>query len=379
MKPRTLFRRGFGAAVAGAYLVTAALTGASASAQSAAPKPGGVPPVTDPYSPVYHHPYRYGAVPTLAAAAHMRHWAAAHPAAASSLQNMIYAGGNHGQGVTDGHEQVYLVFFGSQWGPKGTNSKGDLTLFNDPSVAVPYLQELMKGLGTGGERWSGTMTQYCQGIVAGSQTCPASAAHVAYPTGGALAGVWADESNPSPFEATGSQLAEEAIDAAAHFGNTTAASNRDAQYVIVSPTGTHPDGFNTPSGGFCAWHDFNADPFLPGGPVISPYGLIAFTNMPYATDMGGECGEFFISSTLDGFSIVEGHEYAETITDQYPSSGWRTPGGSETGDLCAWKISGAGSIADLGLTTGPFAMQGTWSNDVNGGNGGCLFTHPIVS
>ena len=111
---------------------------------------------------------------------------------------------------------------------------------------APYLQELMKGLGTGGELWSGVLTQYCDGVATGAQTCPASnTQHVAYPTGGALAGVWVDESTASPQPATGHQLGVEAVNAAAHFGNTTAASNRDAQYVIISPTGTNPDGWLT--------------------------------------------------------------------------------------------------------------------------------------
>lgn len=71
-------------------------------------------------------------------------------------------------------------------------------------------------------------TQYCEGVSAGAQTCPATAPHVAYPHGGALAGVGVDESAASPAQANGAQLAQEAIDAAAHFGNTTAADNRDA-------------------------------------------------------------------------------------------------------------------------------------------------------
>src|SRR5215813_3402562 len=118
------------------------------------------------------------------------------------------------------------------------------------------------------------MTQYCDGVAVGAQTCPASnTQHVAYPTGGgALAGVWVDESTASPTQATGHQLGQEAVNAAAHFGNTTAASNRNSQYIIVSPTGTHPDGFG-PSGSFCAWHDYNGDPYVG---VSSPYGDIAF-------------------------------------------------------------------------------------------------------
>ena len=69
--------------------------------------------------------------------------------------------------------------------------------------------------------------------------------------------MWADESAASPQTATGNQLGVEAVNAAAHFGNTTAAANRDAQYVILSPTGTNPDNWLT--GGFCAWHDYNGD------------------------------------------------------------------------------------------------------------------------
>src|SRR5205807_6134036 len=88
-------------------------------------------------------------------------------------------------------------------------------------------------------------------------------------------------------------------------GNTTQASNRYAQYVILSPTGTHPDGFNTPSGGFCAWHDYNGDTTLSGGGAApSPYGDIAFTNMPYVADLGASCGAHFVSNSLDGYSIV---------------------------------------------------------------------------
>jgi serine protease len=35
---------------------------------------------------------------------------------------------------------------------------------------APYLQQLFKGLGTGGELWSGVMTQYCQGVATGTET-----------------------------------------------------------------------------------------------------------------------------------------------------------------------------------------------------------------
>jgi serine protease len=369
--------------------VTAAQAGGAPEAVAA-----GHPRVTNPYAPSYRHLYRGGAVPTRAAAARMAGWDRQHPDATvssppaangiepASASNVRYGGGNDGIGVTTGDERVYLVFFGSQWGTQST-SKGDMVLSGDPSGEAPYLQEMFRGLGTGGEQWSGVMTQYCQGIGAGAQTCPATARHVAYPHGGALAGVWVDESAASPDQATGDQLAQEAISAAAHFGNTTPGSNRDAQYVILSPAGTHPDGFNTQTGqDFCAWHDWNGDPTLSGGGAVpSPDGDIAFTNMPYVTDAGVNCGANFVRSgnagKLDGVSIVAGHEYAETITDQNPPGGWFDLDGEETADKCAWQQTGTGKIALLTLSTGTFAMQGAWANNANSGKGGCRFTQTI--
>src|SRR5205823_3000281 len=137
--------------------------------------------------------------------------------------------------------------------------------------------------------------------------------------------------------------------AAAHFGNTTAASNRYAQYVVVSPSGTHPDGFG--SANFCAWHSY----------TTSSYGDLPYTNMPYVTDLGASCGENFVNpgsaGLLDGFSIVNGHEYAETLTDQLPAGGWTTRSGSENGDLCAWISSGQGAAANVSMGNGAYAMQ----------------------
>jgi serine protease len=240
----------------------------------------------------------------------------------------------------------------------------------------------MKGLGTGGETWSGVMTQYCQGVFWGAQTCPSGSAHVGYPTGGALAGVWLDASSAAPAQATGHQLGVEAVNAAAHFANTTGSANGNVQYVIVSPTGTHPDGFKTPNAQFCAWHDSTGDSTLSGGSVSSPYGQLAFTNLPYIPDAGASCGQGFVNpgpaGAIDGVTIVEGHEYAETLTDPYPSTGWTDFSGNENGDKCAWIRSGQGASQNLALSTGSFAVQSTWANDSSSGSGGCEVSHPIV-
>ncbi|TLZ24848.1 MAG: PKD domain-containing protein [Gammaproteobacteria bacterium] len=360
----------------------------------------------NPHSPRYGHPYRHGVHPTRETHGKMKAWEAANRgvvrpadaehkergsvgatepaivAAATGPETLSFGGGVDSIGVTSGAPKVYLVFWGTQWGTEGTNSNGYATFTGDPRNAAPYIQAWIKGLGTNGELWSGVMTQYCDGsqVAVGATSCPSGAPHVGYPSG-ALAGIWYDNSAASPSQASGKQLAAEAVKAAGHFGNTTQASNRYAQYVILSPTGTHPDGFNTPGGGFCAWHDYNGDTTLSGGGAApSPYGDIAFTNMPYVADLGASCGANFVSNSLDGYSIVGGHEYAETLTDQNPAGGWVNNTGSsftgqENGDECAWISSGQGAAALVAFSTGSFAMQSTWSNDTNR----CDISHPIVN
>jgi serine protease len=344
--------------VATALGASAAVPGSAPTAPAASASGGGV---TNPYSPAYGHPYRHGAVPTRELNTQMHRWEAqTRGARPTQSKTLSYGGGVDGIGVTSGGaEKVYLVFYGSQWGSQGTDAGGNLTFTGDPKAGAPVVQKLFKGLGTGGEAWSGVMTQYCDGplVAKGATSCPAGAAHVLYPTGGTLAGVWFDPSVASPTNATAKQLGDEAVRAAAHFGNTTAASNRDAQYVVLSPTGTHPDGFNTSSGQFCAWHDYNGDPYVGSA---SPYGDIAFTNMPYVMDMGTSCGQNFVNAGTAG-------------TDDGYSS--RTYSGQENADECAWISPGsAGGAGNVSTTAGSFAMQATWSNDTNR----CDLSHPTV-
>jgi serine protease len=345
--------------------------------------------LANPFSPTHNHKYRHGVVPTRETWNRMRAFRAANLAVAPvGPQTLSFGGGVNGIGVTSGVPKLYLVVYGSQWGSSMTDTNGNMTLSGDTKGELPRLQLLFKGIGKGGELWSGTMTQYCDGslVAKGATSCPASASHVGFPSRGALAGVWYDNSVASPAAATGNQLATEAIKAAAHFGNTTAASNRYVQYVILSPSGTKPDDWDfTSQNGFCAWHDYNGDVNLFGGAATSDYGDIAFTNMPYLPDAGTSCGANFVNSAaagaLDGLTIVSGHEYAETLTDQNPPGGWinisgaKPDDGDEDGDECAWIASGGvGASANVIFGTGPFAMQSTWSNDSNT----CAISHPIV-
>ncbi|GCE16116.1 hypothetical protein [Tengunoibacter tsumagoiensis] len=340
----------------------------------------GGPSSLNPYAPNYQHTYRHGAVPTIPQLQKINAYRQASPRIPAAGNTLSFGGGIDGIGVTSGTPKVYLIFWGTQWGTQSTDSGGNLTFSNDSAGGAPYIQKLFKGLGTGSELWSGTMTQYCDGstVSTGATSCPSGAPLVGYPTGGALAGVWYDNSAASPSAASGHQIGVEAVTAAGHFGNTTAASNRYAQYVVLSPKGANPDNYKT--GGFCAWHDYNGDSTLSGGGVSSSYGDIAFTNMPYVMDQGASCGQNFVNSgsagTLDGYSIVEGHEYAETVTDQNPAGGWtNSTNGQENGDECAWISPGsAGGSNNVTTGSGTFAMQSTWSNDTNR----CDLSHSIV-
>ncbi|KAA2261566.1 hypothetical protein F0L68_15920 [Solihabitans fulvus] len=280
---------------------------------------------------------------------------------------MAYHGGQDSIGVTTGPPKVYLIYWGSQWGSQSKNADGDTVLSGDPESSAPYQQEFFKGLGTNGDGWSAVMTQYCEGVAAGSTACPAGAPHVGYPQGGTLAGVWVDDKAPAPGSATEPQIAAEAAAAAAHFGNTTAQQNRNVQYVINTSQGTDPDRWLEL--GYCAWHTFERTSF----------GTIPYTIMPYLTD-NKYCGTNWINpgqrGHLDGYGIIGGHEYAETITDQNAIGGWTDATNQENGDKCAWIPQGSnGGLFNLQLATGTFPVQTTWSNYDHA----CTGNDPIVA
>ncbi|MGI8667049.1 MAG: putative Ig domain-containing protein [Jatrophihabitans sp.] len=322
-------------------------------------------------------------MPTKSVQAKMNSYAAQHPAvpAATGTETLSYGGGIDGIGVQNGHSKVYFVFYGNQWGTQTTDANGNAKFSGDANGAAGAAQQMFKGIGTNSELWSADLTQWCDGagVATGAVVCPAGATHIPYQTGGVLAGVWYDNAGASPATASGHQLGVEAVNAAAHFGNTTAASNRLAYYVILSPHGTNPDSYQ---GQYCAWHDYNGDSTLTGGGVSSPYGDIAFSNQPYNIDSGAGCGAGLVNSpgTLDGWTMSLGHEWHEMMSDQNPAGGWTNHTGSsyngqENSDECAYLQTGTGHIANVSFGSfGTYAEQGSWSNDTNA----CAITHPIV-
>jgi hypothetical protein len=141
----------------------------------------------------------------------------------------------------------------------------------------------------------------------------------------------------------------EALNAVNHF-NT--GNSLDIQIVVATPTGIVPPGFPV----YCAYHS-----------VIAADPEVTYTSLPYITDAGAGCGMYMVNGgngLLDGVSINEGHELAESITDP-EGNGWFQGNHQEIGDKCAWT-----NLADINTMSGTFAVQPLWSN----GRGGCTLS-----
>ncbi len=288
-------------------LLPAAQLAGSPAAFAQAPGGGGLVHYVQSHGrtvPVVTHG-RFGAYPASGAA---------RPAAAAAASGGLRYGG----GTVQHTPVVYLDFWGSQWK-------------KDANGVQQYMAKLFKGLGTAQDTWSITTSQYPDG----NNVAPTF-------NGAVLGGSWLDGGSPAPRSSQQYDIAAEADAAAAHFG---VAGNPDAQIVVMSPHGTSPDGW--PNSGFCAWHDYT--------------GSVSYTNMPYELDapQGSRCPNAALGGKLDAFSIVEGHEYAESVTDPQPSGGWVDANGEEIGDLCE------SNFQKVTLPTGTFVMQPLWSNNDN--------------
>jgi len=263
---------------------------------------------------------------------------------------------SHG-GAIETTPVVFIVYWGAQW------ATGFSTGGYSSAQAQNYVQSFFANVG--GSSWSNSTTQYCENVASGTTNCAGvgGAINVTNPRG-QLGGSWNDTS-ALPNKLGTSSIAGEALRAAAHFGY-----NANADYMVFTPSGHSTSGFGTQ---FCAWHSSTS----------SASGQVSFSNMPYQPDAGASCGMNFVNTSnssfgngyFDGFSIVGGHEYAETITDPFPSTGWLDGSGAENGDKCAWIGSGQGAAANISLGGNSFAVQSLWSNAFNSGTGGCVLSY----
>jgi len=243
--------------------------------------------------------------------------------------------------------RVYLVF----WGWHG----------RDPDRVEPTLIRFFTGVG--GSAWQQVTTQYYE-TVHGKQL------HITNPTH-QLRGVWYDDTSPIHDNLANIDIAREAERAVRHF-NKSGTPDRQASYVIATPADANSAEFNQHA--YCAWHDTTNPQSYPGTTAG-----IAFTDLPYVINAGHGCGQGTVNAggagTLDGVTEVAGHEYLETITDpdgaNPATTAWQDANHDENADKCAWVTVGPGALTDITLSTGTFAVQGTWSNDDEDGVGAC--------
>ena len=256
---------------------------------------------------------------------------------------------------------IFLIYWGPQW------SSGFSTGGYSSAQAQTYVDSFFGGVGA--STWLNSTTQYCQGIAAGQQFCSGlpGAQFVTNPAA-QLAGTWID-TTAVPRSPSDSAVRAAAARGATHFGYRST-----ALYMVLTPQGRSTPGFGTQ---WCAYHDngtFSGQP-------------LAYANIPYQPDAGASCGRNFVNTTndtfghgyFDGLSIVAGHEYAEVITDAFPSSAlaWIDSQGAENADKCAWIQGPPGSqpaAQDVTLGSQSFAVQSLWSNLANGGGGGCVIS-----
>lgn len=273
--------------------------------------------------------------------------------------NMGYYGG-----PVQHHPKVYLVFWGNWWANTSNPRGHGIDVEN-------YLYDYFANLGYNPtDSWSPIMSQYRDG-----------SGGPVFGKGGIFCGdnCWVVLGGSPPKAATNAQIAAAAASMADFFG---VAGNPDAQIVVVSPAGRNPGGCFIPyapgtckppagSGAYCAWHNRTID---------GSGKFVAYINLPYLLDAGANCGKNAVQSPLDGFSIVGGHEFAETITDPgahadppYSVLGaWYDgpvppdcgPGiatcgdGEEIADKCAWY-----HLFSQTLVIGEsFAQQPLWDN-----------------
>jgi len=202
--------------------------------------------------------------------------------------------------------RLYLLFWG--W-------------TSDPNGEQSYVMNFLSHLGC--SSWIKTVGQYGGG-------CPS------------YQGAWSD-STSVPTTPTDAQIQSEALKLANYLGLSH--SDVNVQLIVATPSGHNTSGFGS---SYCAYHNVVGGTSLP------------YIDLPYIPNAGYSCGAGSVTgSSLDGVSIVLGHEIAEVITDPLLNA-WYAADGSEIGDICAWT-----GLGQANLSGSYFPMQPLWSNNAN--------------
>jgi hypothetical protein len=231
--------------------------------------------------------------------------------------------------------RIYLVFWGPNWFTTG-----------DPKGVANRLHYFYGGVG--GSTWANVLKQY------GSNYGTFSNPSAQYQG-------WIQDTTAVPATPTKTDMVNAALRAAARLND----NSYNAQYVIAMPWGVVDQTSTTK--GWCGWHDYA---------YVNSTSWVTYTALPYTPYMdalGRGCGGGKVngsSGTLDGVTIIAGHEYAETVNDPALNA-WYDIDSSENGDKCAWT-----NLQNRTLANGySFPMQPSWSNQWRNQYGyGCYYS-----
>jgi hypothetical protein len=247
----------------------------------------------------------------------------------------------------------YMLYRG---GPVQTSPRTYVVFWGDWSTTTDSLNvqgQLYWFLASiGGSSFNNKVAAYAQGCNLNSYTCPSTARYIQNKSN-QLKNFWYDNSYV-PARPTQADVAAEATRTAQHFADYDV----NTQFVIALPRG-HDDASFPATCGYHAW---------------ALYGnyTIQYTSLSYTPDAGSSgCWNNTFGSILDGVTIVESHEYAETETDPWVGAGNGNEGWDdstrqygEIGDKCA----ASGQAYNLRMTfyagssTFTFPVTTVWSD-----------------
>jgi uncharacterized protein YjbI with pentapeptide repeats len=231
---------------------------------------------------------------------------------------------DHG-GPVESNPRVYVDFWGWR---------------SDPAGERPYLLSFLSAVG--GSRWLSTVRQYCVGDDL------------------RLAGSW-DSGGVPPRDPTNADIQAEARATVRHLSDKglPVPNAPDIQIIVALPLNVSlPESDDED----CAYHQR-----LEGRDGTTSAHALVVTVLPYLSggDFGPQCGAFAVNpgsrGALDGVSITEGHELAESITDP-EGNAWHDSGHptEEIADRCATHAD-----YDIEADAHTFAVQQLWSNQAD--------------
>jgi hypothetical protein len=231
---------------------------------------------------------------------------------------------DHG-GPVETEPKVYVDFWGWR---------------SDPAGERPYLLSFLSSVGDA--PWLSTVKQYC------ASNDPQ------------LAGYWDNRGVP-PQQPTNAEIQAQGRVAVRHFAieGLPESDAPNIQIVVALP----PDASLADADDEdCAYHERLEN--SAGAPSDHAFVLTALPYVP-GSHFGAQCGAYSVNSggrgALDGVSITEGHELAESITDP-EGNAWHDDGHptEEIADRCATQDD-----YDIEAGNQRFAVQQLWSNEAD--------------